>query len=228
MGHGESERDVPRRVLELAERELHRVLLDIHDGPVQYMYAALSQLDLLRRSLAEAHAPPPPDALDRAERVRRILESGLGEMRSLIGAMRPPAFESRDLRELLEGLALQHETTTDTQVVVTFDGATPDAALPIKIAVYRVTQEALSNAYRHGGARHVAVHVSADARAGAAAWLRVTIRDDGSGFDPAQAVSADHLGLAGMRDRAVMLGGTLAVDSRPGAGAALTVELPAS
>ena len=88
--------DASHRMMQVTERELQRILLDIHDGPVQYMYAALSQLDLLQRALA---ADARGESLDRAERVRALLETGLAEMRDVLGAMRPPAFAARGLRE---------------------------------------------------------------------------------------------------------------------------------
>ncbi|MGZ8377620.1 MAG: sensor histidine kinase [Gemmatirosa sp.] len=221
MARADREPDVARRAIELSERELRRVLLDIHDGAVQYVYAALSQLDLLRRALVDA----PPEARDRAERVRRLLEAGLGEIRGVLGATRPPAFESTELRALLEGLVLQHETTTDTRVALAYDRAAAHVAPAVRVAVYRVVQEALSNAYRHGRARGVVVSVAPTARRGMP-WLRVEIRDDGDGFDTTTVVGPEHLGLAGMRDRVAMLGGTLALDSRPGGGTTLALEVP--
>ena len=221
---GDGAGDATGRVLELTERELHRVLLDIHDGPVQYLYAALSQLDLLERAVAGG---APPDSLDRVDRVRVLLETGLAEMRGLIGAMRPPAFEGRGLRELIEGLVLHHETATDAVVDLVVDRPLPEASLPVRIALYRVAQEALSNARRHAGARDVAVRVASRERGGVP-WLRVEVRDRGPGFDAASAAAPGHLGLAGMRDRVAMLGGTFAVDSRPGAGTAVVAEVPAT
>src|SRR5438105_11723339 len=93
-----------RRMIAIAEREMQQVLLDIHDGPVQNMYAALSQLDLLRRALAQAEGALTDEAEDRIERIRLLLERGLTEIRSFIGELRPPAFENTSLVTLVEGL----------------------------------------------------------------------------------------------------------------------------
>jgi signal transduction histidine kinase len=89
-------------------------------------------------------------------------------------------------------------------------------------ALLRVAQEALHNALRHSGARHVDVTLE---RCGAGAVLRVT--DDGSGFDP-QAVrrAGRHLGLVSMRDRASGVGGALTVESAPGKGTTIEMEVP--
>src|SRR5689334_24854069 len=108
-------RDTPsqasRRLLAANERELQRIVLDMHDGPVQDIFAAVSQLQILERSLAHDEA-----AKRRVRQAVSLLERVLSEIRSFIGAFRPPGFERRELAEILEGLAVQHETLTD-QVV---------------------------------------------------------------------------------------------------------------
>jgi signal transduction histidine kinase len=218
------ELEASRRMLHVTERELQRILLDIHDGPVQYMYAALSQLDLLRRAL-DAAGGASDAALERLARTRSLLENGLNEVRSFIGAFRPPEFEWRDLRALLEGLVIQHEAATDTRVVLAVDGELPPTDLAVRIALYRVLQEGLSNAYRHGGADRVIVRLGATGADGGAR-LRMTIEDNGAGFDVAAARGDDHFGLRGMRDRVESLGGTLALHSAPGEGTVVTVEVP--
>jgi signal transduction histidine kinase len=222
----ERELDASRRMLHVSERELQRILLDIHDGPVQYMYAALSQVELLRRAVAASPAADDPELRERIARVARLLESGLNEIRSFIGAFRPPEFEEHDLRTLLEGLVVQHEAATDTRVELAAAPALPELPLALKIALYRVLQEGLSNAYRHGGGDRVAVRLTTAGAAGARR-LRMEIADNGAGFDPAELSRHGQFGLAGMRDRVEMVGGTFALDSVPGVGTTVTVEVPA-
>lgn len=217
--------DATRRVLALTERELQRVRLDVHDGAVQYVYAALAQLAVLHRALAGGGGDP--GALDRAERVRLLLETALGELRAIVGAVRPPAFDATALPDALASLALHHEATTDARVDVTVDPALPDASPAARLALYRAAQEALANATRHGRAARIALRVAPRARGGAS-WIALTVRDDGVGFDPAAAAAAGRVGLAGMRDRAAMLGGRCTVASRPGAGTTVTIEVPAT
>ena len=213
------------RMMQVTERELQRILLDIHDGPVQHMYAALSQLDLLRGAL-DAAGVDDPAVRDRLDRIRVLLEGGLGEVRSFIGAFRPPEFEARALVTLLEGLALQHEALTDTETVLDVRGALPEVSLPVKIGLYRVLQEGLSNAYRHGGARRVTVRLRRVERRGETR-LRMSVSDDGHGFDPARVPPEKHFGLQGMRDRVEMIGGRFRLRSQPGRGAMIAVEVPA-
>lgn len=215
------------RMMQVNERELQRILLDIHDGPVQHMYAALSQLDLLRRAL-DAASVHDAEVADRIARIRTLLEGGLNEVRSFIGAFRPPEFEARALVTLLESLVLQHESMTDTEVWLDVRGRVPDVPLPVKIALYRVLQEALSNAYRHGGANRVIVHLQCVERRGEAR-LRLSVGDNGHGFDPVTAPrDAKHYGLQGMQDRAEMIGGRFRLRSKPGRGAMVAVDVPLS
>jgi len=213
-----------RRMMQTTERELQRILLDIHDGPVQHMYAALSQVDLLRRSL-EAQGPIPADAADRMTRIRLLLEGGLNEVRSFIGAFRPPEWEARDLVTLLEGLALQHESMTDTTILLDVREPLPDVVLPVKIGLYRVLQEGLSNAYRHGGATRVAVRLRRVVRRGESR-LRMSVSDNGNGFEASVPVAEKHFGIQGMRDRVEMIGGRFRLKSSPGMGATVAVEVP--
>lgn len=212
------------RMMQVTEWELQRILLDIHDGPVQHMYAALSQLDLLQRALGGAGVRD--EGVDaRIERIRMLLEGGLNEVRSFIGAFRPPEFEARSLVALLEGLALHHEATTDTRVVLDVRGGVPDVPLFVKIALYRVLQEALSNSYRHGGADRVIIHLQRVERRGETR-LRLSVGDNGHGFDTRATPTDKHYGLQGMRDRVQMIGGRFLLRSKPGKGAMVAVDVP--
>src|SRR5437870_7982542 len=94
-------RAASRRLLATSEHELQRIVLDMHDGPVQDIFAAMSQLQILERSLAD-------DASQR--RLRQaimLLERTLLEIRNFIGAFRPPGFERRGMAEIIEGLTVQ-------------------------------------------------------------------------------------------------------------------------
>src|SRR5687767_8156149 len=206
----ERETAAAHRMIRVAEREMQRVLLDIHDGPVQNMYAALSQLDLLRRALGAPHAEAVREATERVERIRFLLERGLAEIRSFIGELRPPEFERSGLNALIEGLVIQHEMTTDTRVVLEAKPQDDHVAVAVKICVYRVLQEAFSNAYRHGGATQIFVRLEM-LDDGPRTQLDLTIRDNGHGFDPSVPRPSGHFGLDGMRDRVEMMGGTFEV-----------------
>jgi signal transduction histidine kinase len=217
-------RAASRRLLATSERELQRIVLDMHDGPVQDIFAALSQLQVLERSLAAD-----PASQQRAMQAVQLLERALGEIRNFIGAFRPPGFERRALGEIIEGLTVQHETLTDQVIELDLPPDLGDCALPTKIAIYRILQEMLANGHRHSGAQSQRVTV---ARPGAS--IALTVSDDGRGFDPARVLASEkgvgveggHFGLRGIQDRVEMLGGTFSIDSAPGRGTSLIVTLP--
>jgi signal transduction histidine kinase len=226
MTHREAEaRAASRRLLATSERELQRIVLDMHDGPVQDIFAALSQLQVLERALTHD-----PASEHRARQTVQLLERALGEIRNFIGAFRPPGFERRGLGEIIEGLAVQHETLTDQEVELQLPDELGDCALPTKIAVYRILQEALANGHRHSGASAQRVIVE---RRGAA--ITLTVSDDGRGFNPKRVLASEedvgveggHFGLRGIQDRVEMLGGSFALESAPGQGTTLTITLPA-
>jgi len=211
------------RFLEIAEREVGRIILDIHDGPVQNIFAALSQLYVVQRRLAQQQ-PPLDDELLRIKRSIGLLEHALNEIRNFMGAFRPPEFERRDLVSILEGLVIQHEELTGNPVSLEILGELPGVPLPVKISLYRILQEALSNAARHGQARRHRVTLSCDGR-------RITMQvcDDGQGFDVAAVMQrplAGHFGLEGMRERVHLLGGSFSIESTPGLGTRVRVEVP--
>jgi len=219
------------RLLAAGERELQRIVLDMHDGPVQDIFAAVSHLQLLQRDLAEQ-----PALARRATQATQLLERALGEVRTLIGVFRPPGFERRSLGALLEGLTVQHEAMTDQPVDLTMDDRLMDETLgecplPAKIALYRILQEALANGFRHAKATRQAVVVE---RIDDTVCLTVT--DNGLGFETSPVLAAEegvgveggHFGLRGIQDRVAMLGGSFALESRPGIGTVLRVIVPAA
>jgi signal transduction histidine kinase len=217
-------REAGGRLLASTERDLQRIVLDMHDGPVQDLFAALSQLQVLERSVGDSN---------NQRRVRQavgLLERALGEIRSFIGAFRPPGFERRSLGALIEGLAVQHETLTGQTVELSLPTSLGECALSAKIALYRILQEALANGHRHSGASRCTVTINTQGGS-----MVLIVSDDGKGFDPELVLAREadvgveggHFGLRGIQDRVAMLGGTFAVQSAPGKGTRLTITLPA-
>ena len=217
--------DASLRLLAAGERELQRIVLDMHDGPVQDIFAAVSHLQVLQRELTDR-----PEEARRAGQAVQLLERALGEVRTLIGVFRPPGFERRDLGAILEGLAVQHEAMTDQPVELTMAADLGDCALPTKIALYRILQEALANSFRHAKATRSTVHVGR--REGE---VHLTVTDNGRGFVAPPVLAAEegvgveggHFGLRGIQDRVAMLGGSFSLESTPGQGTVLRVAVPA-
>lgn len=211
-----------QRILAVTEEELCRIVLDIHDGPVQKLFAASSLLDHV-----QASTPLAPDVQREVQRVAGLLEAAMREIRIFLGAFRPPDFAARPLLEVLEDLIIQQEQLTGANICLEAQGELPAVSIPTKIALYRIVQEALSNAARHAGVDEHFVHL----------WSRpsglvLEIIDYGRGFDPPPldgpfaTEASQHIGLRGMRDRVHLVGGTLRVESAPGRGTTIHVEAP--
>ena len=211
-----------RRLLAATERELQRIVLDMHDGPVQDIFAAVSHLQLLERGLDET-------SQRRVRQAIMLLERTLLEIRNFIGAFRPPGFERRGLPEIIEGLTVQHETLTNQVVELQVAPDVDECALETKIAMYRILQEALANGFRHSGATRQTVTIERRDSS-----ITLAVRDDGRGFSSRQVLAREadvgveggHFGLRGIQDRVAMLGGTFQLESAPGEGTTLTVTLP--
>jgi signal transduction histidine kinase len=215
-----------RRLLAVTEEELQRIVLDIHDGPVQNLFAALSQLSIVRRRLSEmpelAAACTP--ALNTAV---HLLESSLDGIRDVLTTFHAPEFAQLELAQMVEELGVQHETLTGEPVRIESDTALPHVPLIIKIALFRILQEALANIRRHAGAPQATVRLGMNG-----ATLVMEIEDQGKGFSPPPLVGPlatehpIHIGLRGMRERAATVNGEFSVTSTAGVGTRVKVEIP--
>jgi signal transduction histidine kinase len=221
------------RTTALNESFLRRLSADLHDGPGQDMGLAVMQLEALaRRDMSQLSAS---EFGQLEAKVGPSNVSALGEYRSAYSAMKSAL---ADLRAISAGLLLpevaglspaqvaarairdyEHKTAAKVTLNAQEDGA--EASLPVKITLYRVLQETLSNGFRHalGSAQHVRLVVKNG-------QLELQVRDSGPGFDAGASVPDGHLGLAGMRERVEILGGTFDLQSSPGSGTTVLVQLP--
>lgn len=216
-----------KRLLAVTEEELQRIVLDIHDGPVQNLFAALSQLTVLQSRIG-AMQPSPEDCIATINRTISLLESSLGDIRDLLGTFRAPEFASSELTEIVEDIVIQHESFTSGAVTLEMKKPLPGkVSLPIKIAVCRILQESLSNIRRHAGVDTAVVELKKEKE-----YLVLEVSDQGRGFEPPPldgphaTEKQEHIGLRGMRERAELIGGKLSVESQPGVGTRIRVEIP--
>jgi signal transduction histidine kinase len=220
------------QILATDERMLGRMGLDIHDGPTQQLSVAMLEVQLLEADLADAEeqGKPPPESLRSSlGRIYETVGGALHEMRELIGHLRPAQFEDRRLTDILGDAILAFEARTDCRVEPVFEGefAVNGVSITQRITLYRILQETLTNADRHGHATEVRV-CAVENEGG----VTLEVADDGSGFDPETVqrrrpgTPLARFGLHGMRDRAQILGGTFDITSAPGAGAVVKVFLP--
>ena len=149
------------------------------------------------------------------DRLSNLVESALQEIRATLSTFRPAEFQRRSIESVLQGLTFQHEVLTGNQVDLYIAGPIPPVALPVKIALYRVLQEALANSYRHSGVDTQEVYLTEED-----GWIILEIIDDGIGFTPppldgpGATEREEHIGLRGMRDR-IAPGGRAAEACQP-------------
>lgn len=210
----EQERTLLQKLLEIQERERQLVSYEIHDGLAQYLTGAMMHL-----AACEHAASDSPQAEDLHEGLR-LLRAATDEARRLISGLRPPALDELGIIEAVESLV---DDARMEVADVRFHHALPARRLPadVETTIFRIVQESLANVRRHARATTAYIGLESTADGG----VRIVIRDDGVGFDPA-AVQAERFGLEGIRQRARLIGGEAVITSRPGGGTTIDVSLP--
>ena len=196
------------RIVTTADETRRRIERDLHDGAQQRLVSLALQL----RSARAAVPPELGELAAEFERAATGLTGAVEELRELAQGIHPAVLAEGGLGPALRTLARRSSIPTTLEVRV--DGRLPE---PIEVAAYYVVSEALTNAAKHSEAS--AVEVDVEIADGA---LRVRVRDDGIGG----AVFARRSGLVGVKDRVEALGGRILVESPPGAGTSIQVELP--
>jgi signal transduction histidine kinase len=203
--------------IEAAEGERRHWAQELHDGVLQSLAAV--RITLAVALQADGQEKARAAGIERsAEATVEGLEDQITELSRLINDLRPASLERLGLPTALEALAEESANRGGFEVATAIDLA-GSLSSDEERGVYRLVQEALNNVVKHAGAAHASVGVRT-----ATATVAIEIRDDGAGFDPTAPGSGR--GLVGMRERVEMLGGTIEVDSRPGAGTTITSTLP--
>ena len=200
------------RVVQAQDAERQRIQRDLHDGIQQDIVVLTAKLALAR----ERQRRGDHRADESLAEVQRDLAALLGHLREFAHAIHPPVLADKGLLEAIEAQAarLPIEVVIEAEPALRGVRFPPDA----ESAAWFVVAEALTNTVKHAAARRVQVTLGRlDGR------LAVAVSDDGRGFDPA---AARGLGLSSLADRMSIVGGTLRIDSRPGAGSTLRAEIP--
>jgi signal transduction histidine kinase len=202
-------RDARQRILTAADEERRRIERDLHDGAQQRLVAMTLTLRLAETRLAN---DDPAGAAQLVAQAREEAQLAVDELRELARGIHPALLSDRGLGVALEALA------TRAPVPVEVTGVPVERLCePVEACAYFVTAEALTNVAKYARASEASVHVSVDD-----GHLRLQVRDDGvGGADP-----STGSGLRGLRDRVDALDGHLELDSPPGGGTTVTVELP--
>jgi PAS domain S-box-containing protein len=208
------EQSLLRQLIEAHELEQRVIAYDLHDGPVQYAAAAKMHLEAAAHKIGEAPGH------EKLTRVAMLLYKIVEEGRRLMNGIRPPALDEMGIAAAIEDLihvnqwALERATFHSTLGKQRFEPV-------VELTLYRIAQESLTNAEKHSQAGKIDVDLRyVNER------LCLEVRDDGIGFVRRVDKSAIH-GLRGIEERVRLLSGTCRIESRPGKGTRIYVELPA-
>ncbi|MDQ7819664.1 MAG: GAF domain-containing sensor histidine kinase [Armatimonadota bacterium] len=206
-----------QKLITAQEEERRRIARELHDEAGQALTALILNLEVAERSAA------PPEQ-QRLSRLRGIAEDTLRELRKMIYDLRPTILDDLGLAAAIRWYVKEHVEPQGLQVDLTLAGLDERMPHHIETAVFRIVQEALTNVLKHADARRAWVTVAlADGQ------VRLSVTDDGRGFDPQalpRARDGRGLGLMGMQERTELLGGTWKITSRPQAGTRIEAVIP--
>jgi two-component system sensor histidine kinase DegS len=195
------------------EYERKLTAYELHDGIAQYAAAAIMHLESYRRLLTHESQAAELELVD------NLLRKTLEECRRMINELRPPILDEYGPAAAIEHL-VQEQSSDEPRCKFEHPAAFERLSPVLEVAIFRIAQEALTNAKKHSGSPQVEIALD---RQGDHVLLNV--RDWGTGFS-ATSDSGRGLGLRGMRERVHLLGGTLRIDSKAGEGTCVSVDLP--
>jgi len=217
----ENQRYYTKQVTLAQEDERKRISRELHDGTVQSLVVLSRQLD----SLITGGKGLSPENVKGIEKLWRQVNGIADEVRRLSQDLRPAALDRLGLMPALQWLVEYGSEYTGIKMNIEVRGSERRLDENVELVLFRVVQEALRNIWRHSRASKAGIDVTFGERE-----IRIVISDDGVGFKPPPSMgdfSRDgKLGLAGMQERIQLIGGSLEVDSQPGAGTTITIVLP--
>jgi signal transduction histidine kinase len=189
---------------------------ELHDSVTQTLYSLTMYADAARLALASNKQDA---ALEHVNALRDLTREAMRDMRLLVFELRPPILTQEGLIAAIQTRLDSVEARSGYQTTFIVEGKTQFPP-EVETELYRIVQEALNNIVKHAQAQQVTVQLFQDNQ-----HLQLTIQDDGQGFDVAPAQQQGRIGLRSMKERAQKLGGTLIIESAPGQGTTLSVEI---
>ncbi len=212
----ERERQSLWRMLQASDHERQTISYEIHDGLAQYLAAAGMQF--------QAHDTLKENSPDKAKKAYEtaveLVRQAHSESRRLISEVRHPVINESGLETAISHLV--HEERRHGGPTIKFDSEVQFKRLPsiLENAIYRIAQEALTNACKHSKSKNVKVTLAQEGKE-----LRLEVRDWGIGFNQ-ETIGKGHFGVEGIRQRVRLLGGRLTIESKPGSGTLVQVVVP--
>lgn len=206
-------------LLRTQEEERQRIARELHDEPLQLVVSLARSLE----RFDDIEPLPPGLASDLAQARDQVLDIA-ARLRDVVRGLRPPALAELGLLAAVRGLLVGVGEASGARAYLKVKGDEARLRPDLELGAFRIVQEAVNNAVRHSGAGQLRVNAIFSA-----AEFRLSVTDDGCGFEPSALVShppSDRLGLLGMRERASLLGGELSVRSVPGRGTTVELAFP--
>jgi len=209
-----------KRIVAAQESERQRIARELHDETGQALTAIGMGLRSLENGVRNSKQERTKDNLHHLE---ALTDHSLIELQRLIADLRPSHLDDLGLSSALRWYAGNVQERAKLDVQVEIHGNEPKVASPVKTALFRILQEALTNVVKHAQASHVQISLTYSPRE-----VHACVTDDGQGFNTALVGSNERVpwGLKGMEERASLLGGTLTVESNPGEGTTVEVTVP--
>jgi PAS domain S-box-containing protein len=210
-------KQMEREILEVSDREQRRIGHDLHDGLGQHLAGIELMSQVLEKKLASRHK----EGAARAGEIARHVRDAIGQTRALARGLSPVTLESEGLASALHEHAVAMERIFGVHCRFDYDSqvAIPNHAMATHL--FRLAQEAISNAVKHGKATEIAIHLKSDP-----GRLYLGIADNGGGFTPESTPATNGMGLRIMKFRADMIGGRLAIERNPGGGMIIICSAP--
>lgn len=210
-------RALSHRLLTARDEEASRIAQELHDELGQELAIVKLELEHVRRGSAKGRE----EIAARIDQVEEAVDTAVASVRRISSELRPGVLDRLGLVAGLEWLFNEYERRSSIRTSLHVDGLQEPVESEISIALFRITQEALTNVSRHARATRIDAELSQRDDE-----LTLRLRDDGIGFDIRQARRQPSLGLLGMEERALRLGGSLRIDSARGHGTCITVTIP--
>ncbi|WP_438315948.1 sensor histidine kinase [Sporosarcina sp. FA9] len=218
LTNAKNKHDFSIRIIQAQEEERKRLSRDIHDGPAQMLANVLLRAGLIEKTYNERG---PGQALAELSELKETVKSALLEVRRIIYDLRPMALDDLGLIPTLKKyLSKINEFEKDKEIQFRNSGLEQRFHTDFEVAIFRLVQESVSNALKHGNSKDIWVKIE---------WLHdiinIMIKDNGKGFNPDE-VRDKSFGLIGMRERVDLLKGEMKIQSTPGNGTSILFKIP--
>jgi signal transduction histidine kinase len=204
-----------KQMLRFHERDRQLIAYEIHDGLIQDITAA----QMLLGYLINGGILPEGEARQQVQEASRLVQKAMDEARQLIGGLRQPILDEMGLVSAISYLI---DNLPGNMLTIDFEAKVQSARFQplLESTIYRIVQQAINNIQRHSCANRAKIRLAQQGN-----WINLDIQDWGIGFDPSK-VDEDRFGLQGIRERARLMRGRAVIESAPGKGTHINVDLP--